>query len=61
MKIKKFLFKTQSLIQYKNLIGRIQFVNKSYFTFTPDNTTALIVVYREDWNNVTILEVAQDT
>lgn len=53
------MFEKNSLIQYKHITGHIKFVCKQYFTFTPLNTTALVVVYPEDWAGVTVLEVAQ--
>jgi hypothetical protein len=52
-------FKEKSLIKYKNYTGHIKCVCKNYFTFTPLNTTALMLVYVENWKDVTVLEVAQ--
>jgi hypothetical protein len=43
------------IISYKNTNGKIVFLGNQYFTFVPDNSNALLLVYREDWKNVTVL------
>jgi hypothetical protein len=48
-------FSEKMLISYKNMEGRIVFVDNQYFTFTPNGSSALLLVYRQDWNTVTVL------
>ena len=54
------IVKEKMFVEYKNLKGKIMFVCDEYATFTPINTSALIVIYREDWNSVTLMQVAHN-
>ena len=46
-------------VAYKNFEGQIMHVGDKYMTFTPFNTRALMVIYKNQWSDVTVLEVAQ--
>ena len=48
-------FEEQMIVSYEDMIGSIVCITKHYFTFMPNNTNALILVYRENWNAVTVL------
>jgi hypothetical protein len=49
------VLKEKMFVEYKDIRGKIVFVCDDYVTFTPINTAALLVVYRKDWSNVTVL------
>lgn len=51
----KIVFEEKMHVSYKNMNGQIVFIDKSYVTFNPLNSAALLVIYREDWQHVTIL------
>ena len=51
-------FEEQMKVSYKEFIGHIDFVGKKYITFTPENSGALLLVYKEQWKDVTVLEVS---
>lgn len=48
-------------VSYKDMKGQIIYMTNNYFTFTPFNSKALILVYKENWKDVTVLQVAQTT
>mgnify|MGYP006280511637 CR=1 FL=1 len=52
-------FEEKSLVQYKDYVGYVRVVCKNYFTFTPLNTNILMLIYPEEWQNVTVRELAQ--
>ena len=49
------VFEEKMYVSYKNMSGQIMFVDNSYMTFNPFNSKALIIIYKEDWGNVTVL------
>lgn len=53
-------FEEKMRVCYKNISGKILYITNNYFTFTPFDTSALIVVYKNEWKDVTVLQVAQD-
>lgn len=52
-------FKQGDLISYKNYTGHIKFVDEPYFTFVLLNSNATLLVYANNWKDVTVLELAQ--
>jgi hypothetical protein len=42
-------------VSYKDMKGKIVFVCDSYATFNPINSNALMLIYKNNWTNVTIL------
>ena len=52
------LFEEKSVIAYKEFIGTIHFIGTQYITFIPNNSQAVILVYKENWKDVTVLEVS---
>jgi hypothetical protein len=49
------MLKEKMFVEYKSMKGQIVFIDKSYFTFKPFNTNALLLVYKENWVDVTVL------
>ena len=49
------MFKNKMFVEYKNMKGQITFMDKIYFTFRPFNSNALLLVYKENWVDVTVL------
>jgi hypothetical protein len=49
------MLKEKMFVEYKNMKGQITFVDKSYAVFNPFNSKALLVVYKENWVDVTVL------
>ena len=49
------MLKEKMIVQYKNMTGKIVFVGSKYVTFNPNDTAALLLIYRENWNDVTVL------
>ena len=49
------VFEEKMFVSYKDMSGQIMFVDTAYMTFTPFNSKALLVIYKEDWGNVTLL------
>jgi len=49
------VFEEKMFVSYKDMNGQIMFIDKSYMTFNPFNSKALLVIYKEDWGNVTVL------
>lgn len=52
-------FNEKMHICYKDLKGQIVHVGEKYMTFTPFDSKALMVIYKNQWSNVTVLQVAQ--
>ena len=48
-------FKEKMSVSYKDMVGTIVCITEQYFTFTPNNTNVLLLVYKTDWNTVTVL------
>lgn len=49
------MLKEKMFVQYKDMKGQITFTDKSYIVFNPFNSKALLVVYKENWDDVTVL------
>jgi hypothetical protein len=43
-------------ISYFDFIGTINFVGEKYITFTPENSNASLLIYKQDWKDVTVVE-----
>ena len=48
-------FEEKIFISYKHMNGQVMHVGEKYLTFTPFNSSALLVVYNDQWNAVTLL------
>ena len=49
------VFEEKMFVSYKNMNGQVVHVGEKYLTFTPFNTSALLVVYKDQWKDVTLL------
>lgn len=49
------VFEEKMFVSYKNMNGQVMHVGEKYLTFTPFNSSALLVVYKDQWNDVTLL------
>jgi len=49
-------FKSGTKVLYTEVIGTINFVGEQYITFNPENSNALLLIYKQDWKDVTVLE-----
>jgi hypothetical protein len=49
----------EMIVSYKDMKGKIVFVCGEYATFTPNNSKALLLIYRDTWNTVTPVELSQ--
>ena len=49
------VFEEKMFVSYRHMKGQIMFVDNSYMTFTPFNSKALLVIYKEEWDSVTLL------
>jgi len=52
-------FEEKMTVSYENMIGNIVCITEQYFTFQPNNSNAIILIYKENWKDVTVLQVAQ--
>jgi len=41
-------------VSYRDMTGKIVFVCEHYATFNPVNSNALLLIYRDNWKNVTL-------
>ena len=48
-------FNEKMHICYKDLKGQIVHIGEKYMTFTPFDSKALMVIYKNQWSNVTVL------
>jgi hypothetical protein len=53
--IKPQVFEEKMFVSYKSMKGQIMHVGEKYLTFTPFNSKALLVIYKESWKTVTLL------
>jgi len=51
-------FEEKMTVSYENMIGNIVCITEQYFTFQPNNSNAILLVYKNDWSGVTVLQVA---
>lgn len=51
-------FEEQMKVSYKESIGHIDFVGKQYITFKLENSQTSLLIYKQDWKDVTVLEVS---
>ena len=42
-------------VSYKNMVGTIVCITEQYFTFNPENSNAVLLVYKNEWSGVTLL------
>ena len=49
------MFKEKMFVEFKDMKGQITFIDKSYFVLNPFNSKAFLLVYKEDWGDVTVL------
>jgi len=49
------MFEEKMCVQYRDMKGQVKFVDKSYIVFNPFNSSALLLVYKENWDDVTVL------
>ena len=49
------ILQEKMFVEYKDMKGKIVFVCEDYVTFTPINSAALLVIYRNDWSNMTVI------
>lgn len=52
-------FKEEMLVSYKHMVGTIVCITEQYFTFNPNDSDAVLLVYKSDWHLVTPVELAQ--
>jgi hypothetical protein len=49
-------FESKMIVSYNNTTGQIDFVGDQYVTFIPENSKASLLIYRQDWKDVTVLK-----
>jgi hypothetical protein len=49
------MLKEKMFVSYKDLKGKIVFVCDHYATFNPINSRALVLIYRDNWKDVTVV------
>lgn len=49
------VFEEKMFISYKSMNGQVMHVGEKYLTFTPFNSKALMIVYKDQWKDVTLL------
>ena len=49
-------FKSKMIVSYNNTTGQIDFVGEQYVTFIPENSKASLLIYRQNWKDVTVLK-----
>jgi hypothetical protein len=47
-------FKENMLVSYKDMVGTIVCMTEQYFTFNPKDSNAVLLVYKSQWNSVTV-------
>lgn len=52
-------FKEKMSVSYRDMIGTIVCITEPYFTFNPNDSNAVLVVYKNEWHLVTPVELAQ--
>ena len=50
------VFEKGMLVSYNNTTGQIDFVGEQYVTFIPENSKASLLIYRQNWKNVTVVK-----
>lgn len=48
-------FQKGMYINYNNMLGKIDFLCHEYITFNPLNSNTKMLVFRENWFDVTVL------
>jgi hypothetical protein len=48
-------FKEEMFVSYKHMVGTIVCITEQYFTFNPKDSKAVLLVYKSDWETVTVL------
>jgi hypothetical protein len=49
------MFKEKMFVEYKHMKGQIIFIDESYFTFKPFHSEAILLIYKENWVDVTVI------
>jgi hypothetical protein len=49
-------FESQMKVSYLDFIGTIGFIGEKYVTLIPENSNVSLLIYRRDWNDVTVLK-----
>jgi hypothetical protein len=49
-------FESGMKVSYTEFIGTIDFIGKKYVTFIPENSNVSLLIYKQDWKHVTVLE-----
>jgi hypothetical protein len=49
-------FESGMKVSYTEVIGTIDFVGKKYITFIPENSNASLLIYKQDWKDVTVVK-----
>ncbi len=52
-------FEEKMFVSYKDMSGQIVHIGNHYMTFTPSNSKAILLIYKNDWSAVTVMEVSQ--
>jgi hypothetical protein len=48
--------KSKMKVSYTEVIGTIDFVGEQYITFIPENSKVSLLIYKQDWKHVTVVE-----
>lgn len=51
----KIEFEEEMYISYQDMKGQIKYVGRKYLTFVPFNSKAILLVYKENWKDVTLM------
>jgi hypothetical protein len=49
------ILEEKMIVSYKDIKGKIVFVCDHYVTFNPIDSKALLLIYKDKWNTVTVL------
>jgi hypothetical protein len=49
-------FESKMIVSYNNTTGQIDFIGEQYVTFIPENSKASLLIYRQNWKDVTVLK-----
>jgi hypothetical protein len=49
-------FESKMIVSYNNTTGLIDFIGEQYITFIPENSKASLLIYKQDWKDVTVVE-----
>jgi hypothetical protein len=49
-------FESKIKVSYKDFVGTIDFVGEPYITLIIENSNVSLLIYKQDWKHVTVLE-----